>query len=464
MNKMKRSSMEPRCKKMTVDDEYGRGLHLQGPFIVYEDYKLVDVIFEASGAVHFLSYEHGKRGIHPVPRISHVIQPVAVHQPPVPTKTYKWEYIRHGQKVKQKKTMSCGLLARPEGQVKNLDQSYPQQDLLAIRRITFGCVPASGSTVCRRSKQTCLFTKTRRTEEHDSLHRNNKGTYKTELDGRLIRKVAQIKQFLKSRYRRSCRFTTKHESDVGPDGVSRQQLMSDQSVEAVEPVLRVQLQLARTAGQLSVHELLHLARELAKTPLATLQPQEDREESTTGDPKNKVDQLAEQLAAIKTESRRRYRTSRCYSFLRQKLIVEHHEMAHVGYTKTHVLLRYRANWRRMRSEVMCYLVSRKRCQPMKGAINLFECMSLRSGFDHALTVDPYRLCLLLEYLTVCRKPLSTAHLRSNPFGVSPVWLLTLVLAAQEIETAVTVLNVDKRAFLDANHQVNVGQFKTGRRI
>ncbi|KAG5449863.1 hypothetical protein CSKR_201057 [Clonorchis sinensis] len=90
-------------------------------------------------------------------------------------------------------------------------------------------------------------------------------------------------------------------------------------------------------------------------------------------------------------------------------------------------------------------------------------MSLRPGFDHALTVDPYRLCLLLEYLTVCRKPLSTAHLRNHSFGVLPVWLLTLVLVAQEIETVVTVLNVDKRV-LDANHQVNVGQFKTGRRI
>ncbi|GAA53928.1 hypothetical protein CLF_111642 [Clonorchis sinensis] len=53
-------------------------------------------------------------------------------------------------------------------------------------------------------------------------------------------------------------------------------------------------------------------------------------------------------------------------------------------------------------------------------INLFECMSLRPGFDHPLTVDPYRLCLLLEYLTVCRKPLSWRHKKWRLIDVSGV--------------------------------------------
>ncbi|GAA48491.1 gap-Pol polyprotein, partial [Clonorchis sinensis] len=39
---------------------------------------------------------------------------------------------------------------------------------------------------------------------------------------------------------------------------------------------------------------------------------ENRQDSTVEDLKNKVDQLTEQLAAVKTESRRHARTSRCY--------------------------------------------------------------------------------------------------------------------------------------------------------
>ncbi|TGZ60961.1 hypothetical protein CRM22_008258 [Opisthorchis felineus] len=96
------------------------------------------------------------------------------------------------------------------------------------------------------------------------------------------------------------------------DGVSRQQLLSEQFVEGVHPALRAQLRLARATGQLSVEHLVHLARELAEAPLATLQSQENRDESTVEDLKNKVDQLAGQLAAIKTESRRHARMSRCY--------------------------------------------------------------------------------------------------------------------------------------------------------
>ncbi|GAA54575.1 gypsy retrotransposon integrase-like protein 1 [Clonorchis sinensis] len=52
--------------------------------------------------------------------------------------------------------------------------------------------------------------------------------------------------------------------------------------------------------------------------------------------------------------------------LRRKPIVEGHEMAHTGCTKTYDLLRQRAYWPGMRSEVMDYVVSCKRCQLMKG--------------------------------------------------------------------------------------------------
>ncbi|GAA56944.1 normocyte-binding protein 1 [Clonorchis sinensis] len=98
----------------------------------------------------------------------------------------------------------------------------------------------------------------------------------------------------------------------GLDGASRHQLLSDQFVEGVQPALGAQLRLARATGQLSVEQLVHLARELAEAPLATFQSQENGQDSTVEDLKNKVDQLTEQLAAVKTESRRHARTSRCY--------------------------------------------------------------------------------------------------------------------------------------------------------
>ncbi|GAA50446.1 gap-Pol polyprotein, partial [Clonorchis sinensis] len=98
----------------------------------------------------------------------------------------------------------------------------------------------------------------------------------------------------------------------GLDGASRHRLISDQFVEGVQPALGAQLRLARATGQLSVEELVHLARELAEAPLATFQSQENRRDSTVEDLKNKVDQPTEQLAAVKTESRRHARTSRCY--------------------------------------------------------------------------------------------------------------------------------------------------------
>ncbi|GAA57834.1 gap-Pol polyprotein [Clonorchis sinensis] len=98
----------------------------------------------------------------------------------------------------------------------------------------------------------------------------------------------------------------------GLDGASRHQLLSDQFVEGVQPALGAQLRLARATGQLSVERLVHLARELAEAPLAMFQSQENRRDSTVEDLENKVDQLTEQLAAVKTESRRHARTSRCY--------------------------------------------------------------------------------------------------------------------------------------------------------
>ncbi|GAA54129.1 gap-Pol polyprotein [Clonorchis sinensis] len=96
------------------------------------------------------------------------------------------------------------------------------------------------------------------------------------------------------------------------DGALRHRLLSDQFVEGVQPALGVQLRVAGATGQLSVEQLMHLARELADAPLATFQSQENREDSTVEDLKNKVGQLTEQLAAVKTESRRHARTSRCY--------------------------------------------------------------------------------------------------------------------------------------------------------
>ncbi|GAA53841.1 hypothetical protein CLF_111286 [Clonorchis sinensis] len=94
-------------------------------------------------------------------------------------------------------------------------------------------------------------------------------------------------------------------------GVSRQHLLSDQFAEGMQPALGAQLRLARATGQLSVKELVHPARELAEAPLATLQSQNNREDSTVEDLKNKLDQLVERLAAIKTEVRRQARTSLC---------------------------------------------------------------------------------------------------------------------------------------------------------
>ncbi|GAA53063.1 hypothetical protein CLF_109465 [Clonorchis sinensis] len=58
-----------------------------------------------------------------------------------------------------------------------------------------------------------------------------------------------------------------------PDGVSRNQLLSDQFVEGVQPALGVRLRLARASGRLSVEHLVHLARELAEAPLAATRNQ-----------------------------------------------------------------------------------------------------------------------------------------------------------------------------------------------
>ncbi|GAA54566.1 hypothetical protein CLF_103966 [Clonorchis sinensis] len=96
------------------------------------------------------------------------------------------------------------------------------------------------------------------------------------------------------------------------DGASRHQLLSDQFVEGVQPALGAQLRLTRATGQLNVERLVHLARELAEATLATFQSQENRQDSTVEDLKNKLDQPTEQLAAVTTESRRHARTSRCY--------------------------------------------------------------------------------------------------------------------------------------------------------
>ncbi|GAA54960.1 gap-Pol polyprotein [Clonorchis sinensis] len=104
------------------------------------------------------------------------------------------------------------------------------------------------------------------------------------------------------------------DSDVVPP------LLSDQFVEGVQPALGAQLRLARATGQLSVKELVHLARELAEEPPATLQSQEKKDGSPVDELQTRVDQLAEQLAAMKMESRRHARTSRCYNALTQATI------------------------------------------------------------------------------------------------------------------------------------------------
>ncbi|KER23166.1 hypothetical protein T265_08896 [Opisthorchis viverrini] len=96
------------------------------------------------------------------------------------------------------------------------------------------------------------------------------------------------------------------------DGVSRHQLLSDQSVEGVQPAIGVQLRLARATGQLSVEELVRLARELPEAPLATMQSPENRDGSSVEELQTRVDQLTEQLAVVKTESWRHARTSRRY--------------------------------------------------------------------------------------------------------------------------------------------------------
>ncbi|KER27378.1 hypothetical protein T265_05554 [Opisthorchis viverrini] len=87
------------------------------------------------------------------------------------------------------------------------------------------------------------------------------------------------------------------------DRVSHQQLLPAQFVEGVQSALSVQLRLARAIGQLSV-EVVHLAPELGKAPLATLWSKGKREDSPVGDLQTTVDQLAKQLAAIKTKSGR----------------------------------------------------------------------------------------------------------------------------------------------------------------
>ncbi|KAG5444526.1 hypothetical protein CSKR_203019 [Clonorchis sinensis] len=74
---------------------------------------------------------------------------------------------------------------------------------------------------------------------------------------------------------------------------------------------RGRLAALKCAGYLSVEELVHLAREFAEAPLATLPSQEKRDNSVMEDLRTQVGRLTEQLAATKTETRKR--TSRCYS-------------------------------------------------------------------------------------------------------------------------------------------------------
>ncbi|KER27391.1 hypothetical protein T265_05566 [Opisthorchis viverrini] len=78
---------------------------------------------------------------------------------------------------------------------------------------------------------------------------------------------------------------------VGMDGVSRQQTLSHQFVEGIQSTLRAQLRLVEAIGQLSVEELGHIARELAKAPLATLQSQENRDDSTVDEWTNSPNSL-----------------------------------------------------------------------------------------------------------------------------------------------------------------------------
>ncbi|GAA53803.1 hypothetical protein CLF_111182 [Clonorchis sinensis] len=85
---------------------------------------------------------------------------------------------------------------------------------------------------------------------------------------------------------------------LGLDGVPRQQVLSDQFVKGVQPTLRVHLRLARATGQLSVEELVPLARGLIAAPLDTLHSQEKGDESPVEDLKNEVEQLAGQFAAL----------------------------------------------------------------------------------------------------------------------------------------------------------------------
>ncbi|KAG5450497.1 hypothetical protein CSKR_109095 [Clonorchis sinensis] len=99
----------------------------------------------------------------------------------------------------------------------------------------------------------------------------------------------------------------------GLERVWWQQLLSNQFV-GVQQALGIQLRLARITGWLSVEELVHLARELAEVPLATFQSQEKRDDSPERNLRTQVDRLAEQLAALKTESQRHVRKSRCYDY------------------------------------------------------------------------------------------------------------------------------------------------------
>ncbi|KER18983.1 hypothetical protein T265_15717, partial [Opisthorchis viverrini] len=83
-------------------------------------------------------------------------------------------------------------------------------------------------------------------------------------------------------------------------------------VEGVQAALGAQLRLAGATGQSSVEELVRLARELTGEPLTRLQSQEKRNGSSVEELQTKVGQLAQQLAAMKTEVRWHARTSRCY--------------------------------------------------------------------------------------------------------------------------------------------------------
>ncbi|KER23827.1 hypothetical protein T265_08372 [Opisthorchis viverrini] len=94
---------------------------------------------------------------------------------------------------------------------------------------------------------------------------------------------------------------------AGTGSRSRHQLLSDQFVGGVQPLLGTQLRLAKATGQLCLEELTHLAGKVAEGPLTMFQPQEDRD---VDELQTRVNRLAERLAAMKTESRRCTRTSR----------------------------------------------------------------------------------------------------------------------------------------------------------